>query len=69
MPAPDDPTEARDGWRPDLSVFAVHAALRGNLGFPSPAGPVASVAARFGTTDGMVALLDAVDPARVMGPS
>jgi len=57
--APVDLAEARDRWRPGLSVFAVHAALRGNLGFPSPDGPVASVAAGFGTTDGMVAQVDA----------
>jgi phytoene dehydrogenase-like protein len=59
LSAPDDLTEARDRWRPGLSVFAVHAALRGNLWFHSPAGPVASVAAGLGTADGMVAQLDA----------
>jgi phytoene dehydrogenase-like protein len=56
---PDDLAEARDRWRPGLSVFAVHAALRGNLSFPAPGGPLASVAAGLGTTEGMVAQLDA----------
>jgi hypothetical protein len=51
--ATDDLIQARELWRPGLSVFAVHA-LRGNLGFPPP-GPVASVAAGYGTTEGMVA--------------
>jgi phytoene dehydrogenase-like protein len=58
-PVPDDLVRARDSWRPGLSVFAVHAALRGNLGFSSPTGPLASVAAGFGTTDGMVGQVDA----------
>ena len=59
VPTPEDLAEARDRWRPGLSVFAVRAALRGNLGFPSPDGPVESVAAGLGTTDGMVAQIDA----------
>jgi phytoene dehydrogenase-like protein len=58
-PVPDDLAEARDRWRPGLSVFAVHAALRGDLAFPSPAGPIASVAAGYGTADGFVRQLDA----------
>jgi phytoene dehydrogenase-like protein len=58
-PVPDDLVEARTRWRPGLSVFAVHAALRGNLAFPGPAGPVAGVAAGFGTTQGMIGQLDA----------
>jgi phytoene dehydrogenase-like protein len=56
---PDDLAEARERWRPGLSVFAVHAALRGDLSFPGPSGPVAAVAAGFGTTGGMVGQLDA----------
>lgn len=46
---------ARDAWRPGLSVFAVHAALRGNLSF----GGSPSVAAGLGSTQGVVAQLDA----------
>jgi phytoene dehydrogenase-like protein len=37
----------------------VHAALRGDLSFPSAGGPVAGVAAGYGTTDGFVRQLDA----------
>ena len=50
---PDDLASARDAWRPGLSVFAVHAALRGDLRFAGPDGPVRSVAAGLGTTEGM----------------
>jgi phytoene dehydrogenase-like protein len=42
---------ARDAWRPGLSVFAVHAALRRDLAFGDAR--VASAAAGYGTTDGM----------------
>jgi phytoene dehydrogenase-like protein len=58
-PVPDDLAEARDRWRPGLSVFAVHAALRADLSFPTPAGPIRSVAAGLGTAEGAVAQLDA----------
>jgi phytoene dehydrogenase-like protein len=58
-PVPGDLAEARDRWRPGLSVFAVHAALRADLSFPTPAGPMASVAAGLGTADGTIAQLDA----------
>ncbi len=50
---PDDLAAARDAWRPGLSVFAVHAALRADLRFAGPDGPVRSVAAGLGTTTGM----------------
>ena len=56
---PDDLAEARDRWMPGLSVFAIHAALRGNLSFPMPTGSMTSVAAGFGTSEGMVGQLDA----------
>ncbi|MGY1616533.1 phytoene desaturase family protein [Geodermatophilus sp. SYSU D00691] len=56
---PDDLLEARKTWRPGLSVFAVHAALRGDLAFRSPAGPVPGVAAGLGSADGVVRQLDA----------
>jgi phytoene dehydrogenase-like protein len=59
----DEPTpdliEARERWRPGLSVFAAHAALRGDLAFPAPGGPVASVAAGLGSAEGIVRQLDA----------
>ncbi len=55
----EDLVEARECWRPGLSVFAVHAALRGNLSFPTPGGPVGSTAGGLGTTAGMAAQVDA----------
>ena len=57
---PGDLVTARDSWRPGLSVFAVHAALRGDLSFRGADGPVAAVAAGLGTADGVVAQLDAL---------
>jgi phytoene dehydrogenase-like protein len=51
-----DLVEARDAWRPGLSVLAVHAALRGDLGFGATG--LESAAAGFGTTDGIVRHLD-----------
>ncbi len=53
-PAPADLAEARERWRPGLSVFAVHAALRGNLSFPTRTGAViSSAAAGLGSTAGV----------------
>jgi phytoene dehydrogenase-like protein len=49
-----DLLEARDAWRPGLSVFAVHAALRGNLTFGSGDRSVQSAAAGLGTVEGML---------------
>jgi phytoene dehydrogenase-like protein len=68
--APDAPTEARDARRPALSVFAVHASVRGDLSFTAAGRSVPSVAAGLGGTDGIVAQLaacergetDATDP-------
>ncbi len=51
-----DLVEARDAWRPGLSVLAVHAALRGDLAFG--ASGLASAAAGFGTSDGIARHLD-----------
>lgn len=56
---PADLVEARNQWQPGLSVFAVHAALRGDLAFPTSAGPVASVAAGLGTPEGLARQIDA----------
>jgi phytoene dehydrogenase-like protein len=53
---PADLVAARDAWQPGLSVFAVHAALRGNLSFD---GAGAAVAAGLGSTAGIAAQLDA----------
>jgi phytoene dehydrogenase-like protein len=57
--AAPDLVAARDAWRPGLSVFAVHAALRGDLSYAGPAGRMPSVAAGLGSTAGVVAQLDA----------
>ena len=54
--APPDLLQARDSWRPGLSVLAVHAAIRGDLAFGDDG--VASAAAGLGTCDGMVRHLD-----------
>jgi phytoene dehydrogenase-like protein len=54
-PSPDL-IAARDAWRAGLSVLAVHAALRQDLGF-GDAG-IASAAAGYGTTEGMARHLD-----------
>jgi phytoene dehydrogenase-like protein len=53
----DDLRTAQSSWRPGLSVFAVHAALKGDLSFGS-AGQ--SVAAGLGSTAGVAAQLDAL---------
>jgi phytoene dehydrogenase-like protein len=67
---PADLVAARDAWRPGLSVFAVHAALRGDLSFTSQGRTFPSVAAGLGSADGIIAQLaafgrgetDATDP-------
>ena len=55
----DDLVAARDSWRPGLSVFAVHAALRGDLVFRSAGNPLSSAAAGYGSASGAVAQIDA----------
>jgi phytoene dehydrogenase-like protein len=71
---PADLAAARDAWRPGLSVFAVHAALRADLSFQdstisaapvgelrsvAPVGELRSVAAGLGGTLGIARQLDA----------
>jgi phytoene dehydrogenase-like protein len=58
---PGDLAAARDQWRPGLSVFAVHAALRGDLRFPTRHGEVRSVAAALGSCQGVAHQIDAHD--------
>ena len=58
-PTPPDLADARDRWRPGLSVFAVHAALRADLAYASPAGPLRPAAAGLGTPEGMARQIDA----------
>ena len=57
--APGDLVAARQAWQPGLSVFAVHAALRGDLTFPTATGPLSSVAAGLGSAEGAVRQIDA----------
>lgn len=54
---PADLVRARETWRPGLSVFAVHAALRADLRLGDTG--VRSAAAGFGSTSGFAAHLDA----------
>lgn len=54
-----DLADAKARWRPGLSVFAVHAALRRDLEYPSADGTLRSPAAGLGTTEGMVRQIDA----------
>ena len=54
--ATPDLVQARDTWRPGLSVLAVHAALRDDLRYGPDALP--SAAAGLGTTDGVRRQLD-----------
>jgi phytoene dehydrogenase-like protein len=53
---PRDLATAAAAWRPGLSVFAVHAALRGDLTLP---GAPRSAAAGLGSVDGIARQLDA----------
>ena len=50
---PTDLADARERWRPGLSLFAVHAALRRDLRYRRDAGPIASVAGGLGTAAGL----------------
>jgi phytoene dehydrogenase-like protein len=54
-----DLVAAADQWRPGLSVFAVHAALRADLEFATATGPLRATAAGLGTTTGMARQVDA----------
>jgi phytoene dehydrogenase-like protein len=56
---PADLADARHRWRPGLSVFAVHAALSGDLEFDGPDGALRSAAAGLGSCSGYVQQLDA----------
>ena len=55
---PEDLLQARETWRPGLSVFAVHAALRADLSYGADRG-TRSVAAGFGGVRGVADHLDA----------
>lgn len=56
-----DLAEASTTWRPGLSLFAVHAALRRDVTFPTASGPVTSVAGGLGSAAGLAAQLEAFD--------
>ena len=59
-PTPDL-VAARDTWRPGLSLFAVHAALKKDITFPTSGGPVLSTAGGLGTADGLRAQMEAFE--------
>jgi phytoene dehydrogenase-like protein len=52
-------------WRPGLSVFAVHFALREHVTYPSVNGPIVSVAGGLGTPEGLKRQVDAALEGRV----
>jgi phytoene dehydrogenase-like protein len=58
---PADLLEARDTWRPGLSLFAVHASLTTDITFPTSAGPVRSTAGGLGTAEGLRAQIAAFE--------
>jgi phytoene dehydrogenase-like protein len=45
--------DAASRWRPGLSAFAVHFALRADVRYRTPLGPVTAVAGGLGTPDGL----------------
>ena len=45
--------DAAGRWRPGLSVFAVHFALRADVRYRTPTGPMAAVAGGLGTPEGL----------------
>ncbi len=45
--------DAARRWRPGLSVFAVHLALRSDVRYGAPSGPVTAVAGGLGTPEGL----------------
>jgi phytoene dehydrogenase-like protein len=59
-PTPDL-VQARDTWQPGLSLFAVHAALKADISFPTANGPVLSTAGGLGTSEGLRAQLEAFE--------
>lgn len=50
---------AREAWRPGLSLFAVHLALRGQVGYATAHGTVPSVAGGLGSLEGLLGQLAA----------
>lgn len=56
---PDGLLAARDAWRPGLSLFAVHLALRGQLSYPTAHGRLPAVAGGLGSLRGLLAQLAA----------
>jgi phytoene dehydrogenase-like protein len=52
---------ARASWRPGLSLFAVHFALRGQLEYATASSPVRSVAGGLGSARGLLAQYAAFD--------
>jgi phytoene dehydrogenase-like protein len=55
---PGELARARAAWRPGLSLFAVHAALRADPQVSTLDGPISTVAAGLGSADGLRRQLD-----------
>ena len=58
---PADLVRATETWRSGLNVFAIHAALRGNLTFVHRGTAITSAAAGYGSTEGFLRQVDAHD--------
>jgi phytoene dehydrogenase-like protein len=65
----DEPTpmieRAAQQWRPGLSVFAVHFALRDHVTYNTAKGPITAVAGGLGTPEGLVRQVDAALAGRI----
>lgn len=55
---PEPLKAATDAWRPGLTLFAVHLALRGQVAYRTAGGTVQAVAGGMGSTAGLVSQLD-----------
>lgn len=52
-------------WRPGLSVFAVHFALRADIRYRTPDGPMAAVAGGLGTPEGLIRQIEGAGTGRI----
>lgn len=50
-----DLAAAADAWRPSFALFAVHAALKRDVTYPTSTGDITSIAGGLGSPDGIVA--------------
>ena len=56
---------AASRWRPGLSVFAVHFALRADICYRTSDGPITAVAGGLGTPEGLARQIEAAEAGRV----